>query len=170
MIKRQKTKAGGVPRKLQQWKVISTHGTQGTRGRNGTSGGHHSSRTGIANEWFLGGKEELVITKDKVRIRGGRGDERYNFPFLSPSYPIPLGPVMIRRRSQLTKEPREASSDIAFKAQKSKALSLRRLGSQREYNQACLVILQCFVPSQVLVNDSPIRVSPSHPNTFLPCW
>lgn len=62
-----------------------------------------------------------MLTRDKMLIKGGRGDERYNFPFLSPSYPIPLGPVMILRRSQLAREPREASSDIAFKAQKSKA-------------------------------------------------
>lgn len=69
---------------------------------------------------FLVGKRNLMITKDRVLVKGGRGDERYKFLVFSPSYPIPLGPVMILR-SQLAREPREASSDIAFTAQKSKA-------------------------------------------------
>lgn len=51
--------------------------------------------------------------------KGRRGDEKYNFLFF-PAHHIPLGPVMILRRGRLAREPREVSSDIAFKAQKSK--------------------------------------------------
>ena len=94
---------------------------------------------------FSVGKRNLMITKDRVLIKGGRGDEKYNFLFFSPSYPIPLRPVMIPRRGQLAREPREVSSDIAFKAQKSKAQqgAQTKKGERGQPSMLCYSLVFC---------------------------